>query len=425
MKQMMSKIWSSSSVRNVGKLLSASVIAQAIGILVYPVLTRMYSPEDFGLLNLFVSIGGVFVVLSVMEWNNAIVLPKEEKEAVAVVHVSLLSVAASVLLIALSVPFATPIANIFQTPQLASYYWLMPFYVLLMALWNVLNLWYIRKTEYGRISGYQISQSLLSSGGKAGFGFLPFNGGLIFATVLSLFCSLVISIIMAGKKCFASLIKIDSEQCKNIAEKYSNFPKYSMPRALLNTIAGQLPVLLLTPVFGTRLVGFWGMSVLLGFVPVSTISRALYQVFFQKTTDWVNTGQSIAPFYRRFTVWTLLAVVPFFVVLWFILPSLTAWLLGDEWVVTGEYIRWFLPWLACNILSASTGYLSDIFFKQKQGLLFEILLAVTRASGVGIGIALRNFEVAVAGYAIGSAIVNLAQYIWMLTLVRTYEKGLA
>ena len=55
-------IISSKQVQNVGKLLSANVVAQVIGLVVYPILSRMYAPEDFGLLNLFLSIGNVLVV---------------------------------------------------------------------------------------------------------------------------------------------------------------------------------------------------------------------------------------------------------------------------------------------------------------------------------------------------------------------------
>ncbi|MGN1239473.1 MAG: oligosaccharide flippase family protein, partial [Paludibacteraceae bacterium] len=75
MKEQIRKIARSELVRNSAKLLSANVIAQAIGLLVYPILTRLYSPEDFGLLNLFLSIGGVLVLLSTAEYQYAIVLP--------------------------------------------------------------------------------------------------------------------------------------------------------------------------------------------------------------------------------------------------------------------------------------------------------------------------------------------------------------
>ena len=83
MKHFVSKIWNSPSVRDVGKLLSANVIAQALGLLIYPILTRLYSPDDFGLLSLFMSIGGILVLLATWEWYNAIVLPKKEEEACA------------------------------------------------------------------------------------------------------------------------------------------------------------------------------------------------------------------------------------------------------------------------------------------------------------------------------------------------------
>ena len=425
MKRRIAQIWHSPSARNVGKLLSANVIAQAIGLLIYPLLTRLYTPEDFGLLNLFVSIAGVLILLSTLEWYNAIVLPEREDEAQSIAHLSWLSLWVVVLLLAFTIPFAKPIADLFNSPELASYYWLLPFYVLFMGQWNILNYWYIRHKQYNRISGYQISQSVFSAGFKSGFAFLPFAGGLLYATILSPLCALALSVGMAGKKFFRPLHEGNTALCKQMAVKYANFPKYSTPRALLNNIVGQLPVLVLTPLFGTRLVGFWGMALMLAFVPMSMISRALYQVLFQKTTEQVNNDRSIAPFYRRFTIWTLVAVLPSFAALWFVLPSLTSWLLGAEWRVCGEYIRWLLPWLACNILSSSTGYLPDIFFKQKMSLLFEILLAVSRVAGVGIGIAMNSFEIAIAGYAIGSALVNGAQYIWFLSLVGKYEKSLS
>ena len=424
MKQMWHKIRKSASARNVGKLLSANIIAQALGLLVYPLLTRLYSPEDFGLLNLFTSIAGVLVILSTLEWYNAVVLPQKEKEACAVVHLCLGALTALTLLLALSIPFAAPIAGLFKAPELATYYWLLPIYVFLMGGWNVLNYWYIRNKQYGRISGYQVSQSVFSAGYKTGFAWLPFPGGLMYAAVLSPLCSMLLSLKLAGKKVLQPLLAVDKEECKQMAEKYANFPKYSTPRSLLNNIVGQLPVLVLTPLFGTRLVGFWGMALMLAFVPMSTISRALYQVFFQKTAEWVNAKQSIRPFYRKFSLYTVSVVIPFFVILGVFLPQITAWLLGAEWETVGEYIRWMLPWLAFSILNGSIGYLPDLFFKQKAGLLFEILLAVSRVIGVGLGIALNNFEVAIAGYAIGSAVVNGAQYFWFLSLVRKYEMTL-
>lgn len=417
------KIASSDLVSNAAKLFSANVLAQAIGLLIYPALTRMYAPEDFGLMNLFLSIGGVLVLLTTMEYYNAIVLPQSEREGVAMAHVGLCGVAVVCLLTILSVLFSGPIANAFKTPELADWYWLMPVYVFTMGCWNVLNYWYIRRNEYSRIQGFQVSQSLLSAGTKLGLGTAGcLRGGLILGTVLAPFASLAVSLGLAWKKHLQPLLHVDMHACRKVAVTYRNFPIYSLPRTFVNMLAGQLPVFVLTPIFGTAELGFWTMAVLLAFSPISMVTRALYQSLYQFTVERVNANLPIRPFFRRFTKLSMMAVVPAFAMLYIILPSLTAWLLGEDWRLTGEYIRWMLPWLACNVLTASTGFLADIFFKQKIGLLFELLMAVLRLAGVAIGAWQGSFLLAIAGYSVGSAIAVLAQYIWLMTLVRTYDR---
>ena len=426
MNNMVSKIWSLSLLRNIGKLLTANVIAQAIGLLVYPVLTRLYAPEDFGLLNLFVSIGGVLVILSTMEWNKAVVLPKREAEARALTHLSLISIGIWTILIVLTIPFAKPIAGIFNSPELTSYYWLIPVYVSLVGVWNILNYWFIRRQEYNSISRFMVGQSLFSVSYTYGFGFCGcLGGGLIYSTILSTLCSLIITIMLSAKRRLHYLCAWDGNACRQVAITYRNFPKYSLPHSLINNIAGQLPVLLLTPFFGTRLVGFWGMAILLSFAPINMMTNVLHQVLYPKTTDYVYAGCSIASFYRRFTLLSISVIVPLFIVLWFVLPWFTQWLLGSEWCVTGQYIRWMLPWLLCMFLCASTGYLFDIFSKQKHGLYFEIIIAIARLAGLVIGIYFHNFTLAIACYAIASAVINGIQYFWLMRLVKKYEDSLS
>ena len=119
-----SAIVSSSSTRNVGKLLSANILAQVIGFIIYPILTRMYAPEDFGLFNLFTSIAGVLTIITTAEFQYAIVLPKEEEKARALVHFSMILLVGTSLLIGFTIPFAQPIADLFKAPDLAHYWWL-------------------------------------------------------------------------------------------------------------------------------------------------------------------------------------------------------------------------------------------------------------------------------------------------------------
>ena len=416
----------SSGVRNFSKLLSASVAAQAIGLVVYPILTRMYAPEDFGLLNLFLSIGNVLVVLSVADYYYAIVLPKQDRDAVALTHTSLLCLLVSTGLIAVSVLFSKPISMLFKSPALGGYYWMMPLYVLVMGVWNILNYWYIRTKSFGRISNYQILQSVLSVGGKIGLGCAGvLQGGMIYAMLIAPLVSLLVSLWRGLKSSnIGCLVRFQRADVATVAKAYRNFPLFVLPRSFINVLVGQLPILLLTPYFGAKCVGLLSMALLLGYTPIGTIARALYQVLYQHTTECVHASAKIGDVFWRFIGYGSVIIIPLFAILAFVLPSITAWLLGEEWRVVGEYIRWMLPWLYFALLTGSTCYLSDVFMKQKVGLLFEILLAVCRVAGLCVGIVAKDFTVAIAAYSIGTAIAVLAQLIWLGSLVRGYDHSL-
>jgi O-antigen/teichoic acid export membrane protein len=189
-------------------------------------------------------------------------------------------------------------------------------------------------------------------------------------------------------------------------------------------LAGQLPVLLLTPIFGAEYVGWWSMAILLGFTPVSVIVRSIYQVMYQYTTDRVNKQLPIYVYFRRFT-WIVLGLgLPFFAVLCYYMIDITTLVLGTGWEATGIYLRWMLPWVLCSLLTGSVSFLADVFFKQKVGLCFEILTSLLRTLGVVLGVVYEDFTLSIIGYSIGTAIAVAAQYIWLLGLTRQYDATL-
>ena len=416
----------SAGVRNFAKLLSANVVAQVIGLIVYPILTRIYSPEDFGLLNLFLSISGVLVILSTAEYYNAIVLPKKDKEGVEVFYLCVCILLFVVGFTTLSVLFSDEIARLFNTPALANYYWLMPILVLVLGGWNILNYWYVRCARYSSISRYQLSQSTFSAVTKIGFGhFGILQGGMIYSIVIAPTIALIISLLTSFRqKVMSCWTRPSWNDIKFVANRYHKFPLYSLPRSFVNMVAGQLPVLLLTPLFGAQYVGWWSMALLLGFMPISMITKSIYQVLYQYTTDRVNNNQPIGVYFRRFTISVLVIGVPLFGILYWLLPDLTLLFLGEGWDETGVYLRWMLPWLLSSVLTASTGFLADIFFKQQIGFAFEMLTAILRVIGVLLGVWQDDFTLSIVCYAVGSAIAVIAQYVWLVSLVNRYDAQL-
>lgn len=393
-------------IQNSAKLLSANVFAQAIGLAVYPILTRLYTPEDFGALNVFLSMAGIATLVSTAEFQYAIVLPKDDKKAWNVLQCGLI-VLAIVSLCCIGKP-------------------LLALYVLVVGLWTLMNYWYTRQQEFGNISRYQIGQSVGSAVIKTGMAYAPVSGGLIWGSVLAPFISLLTNWFYAGRKSVGDRWKtpLRKEELMLAASEYRNFPCFNLPRSLVNNLGCNLPSLLLAPVFGLYELGFFGMAITLAFRPINMISSSIYQVLYQQFSERVNQAKSIRSIYRKYITRAALITLSGFAVLWFFLPSLCELLLGEGWELSGEYIRWMLPWLLCSLLVAPICSLCDVFGEQKKGFLFEILLTLARLSGIGVGIVTHNFLYAIIGYSLGNTIIMALQLVWYTALVRRYESQL-
>lgn len=410
--------------RNSTRLLSANIIAQVIGLLVYPILTRIYTPGDFGLLNLMISISSIMVLLSTGEYQYALVLAKENRKAQSAMKCALWILLGTTLFVSCSIFFAEPISKLFKTPTLAQYWWIMPGLVFISGFWIVLNYYWTRQKDFKHISSYQIIQSGVTSLSKIGMGALGWTSfGLIVSTLIGPVTG-IITTCRGWWKDIKAVIAIPKTEVRETAREYKNLPCFSLPRALVNNLSNSAPALLLTPFFGTFELGFFAMAITLAFRPVNMIIGSLNQVLFQHITELVHTKQSIAKFIKRFIGKELAVILPFFLVLYFILPRLCGFILGEEWTICGHYIQWMLPWLTISCINGVFCFLADTFMQQKIGFIFEVVILSSRILGLCFGVITNSFENAVIGFSIMSAVALLCQAGWFIQLVYRYENSL-
>ena len=79
---MWNRILNSEYIRNTLTLVSGNTLAQLIPLLAEPVLTRLFPPEDFGLLALFISISSLFAIVATGRYELAVMLPSKDEDAV-------------------------------------------------------------------------------------------------------------------------------------------------------------------------------------------------------------------------------------------------------------------------------------------------------------------------------------------------------
>jgi O-antigen/teichoic acid export membrane protein len=309
-------------IKDSAGLLSANVAAQALGLLVYPLLTRLYSPEDFGLLYIFTSVSSVLVLLGTAGYQFAIPLPKRETDGVACFYAGIAVLVPVIALLVLLLPLRYVVADLLGSVQLGGWLIWMPVFVGVLCLWNLLNGWWTRQRQFRRIGAYQVSNSVLAAFGKLLLGWCGVSGGLMWATVLAPAAAVGGSAGVAAKG-LRPLKQTDWESCRQVLKKYKNFPLYTLPLSLINQFFGQLPAYLLAPMFGEAALGRWSMALLLSFAPVNMVCNSVYQVLFAHVGERVRLGKGIRDWFARLERWTLLAVVPVFAAVLSMQPSST------------------------------------------------------------------------------------------------------
>ena len=406
-------------------LLSSNAIAQAIGFVAYPIITRLYSPEIFGMFNLFLSIVTILTLLTTGQYELAILLPESEKKATALFQLSvMLTVGVALFFFIIISLFGKNIIALFHKEELVSLLPYLPLYLLLWGFWQTLNYYFVRQKKYYSISAYNITQSVTGGGMKCLFGFKGFLAfGLVWGQLLGQFLATSISFI-SGRSVLKQLKQWDSREIAAVAKIYSNFPKFQLSNELLNVFAGNLPVLLLSFYFEIGKIGLFSLALTVGMAPVILFSNSVYQVLFRKVSEQVQNKEKILNICFAFGKMCLIFILPFFVLFMFLPNNFFALLFGAKWTGVGFYLKLMLPWLFLVVLHASLCFVPNLFFRQKMAIVIEIISVTIRIISLFLGAYLRNFDLAVGLFCGASALMMAMKLTWYFLLAKKYESNL-
>ncbi len=403
--------------------MAGTIVAQAIPIAISPVLTRLFSPENFGLFALYFSISQIISVFITGRYENAIILPEKDEEAVNVVALSLaitLLVSGISMVLALFVKYFLPLH--LNNPDIINYLFLMPVTVFAMGLSSIFTLWLNRKKQYKNISEGKIARSVFSSFFSVGFGLLTIKaGGLIIAdTIGQLFSGIYV---------FKKSLKTDKDKVsfisrKNIlstARRYKQFPRYNLLSGLLEKGSGHFPVIFLSSFFGSAITGFFSLSQRLIAAPEILISVSVGNVFRQQANViYLQKGNCKEIFMKLFKLLLVIGIVPF-TLLFILAPFLFSFIFGSEWRVAGEYTQILT---AMFFLSFVVSPLSNMFFiaeKQKIDLIIQVILFLFVCISFIVGYKIFNHpKVAILLY---SAIYSI-KYFLEFYLSYQFSKGI-
>jgi len=379
----------STFVENVLRLVTGSVFAQGLGIIVAPIVTRLFAPEAFGVAALFVSITSIISVVACLRYELSIMLPKTDEEAANLFSACLCFVlfisGISALIVFLIGDF---IVSWLNSPELKSYLWLIPVAVFTNGVFLALNYWNSRTKHFGRLSIARVVSSITTQATKLGAGFVGFVSGgvLIGAGILG---QIVSTSILSSQiwRSNRQLFKVNIRWKKMIAglKRYKKFPIYSTWSALLNTASHQLPAWILAFYFSPKIVGFYALGTTVLGIPMSLVGGAIAQVFFQKASESHNrTGDLPRVVKDVFNRLVSLGIYPV-LLLTLIGEDVFIVVFGARWAEAGVYMQILCIWTFFQFISSPISTLFSVLEKQRAGLVFNGILLVTRAVSLIVG----------------------------------------
>ncbi len=368
-------------------LLSGTAITLVVSYLTVPILTRLFTPEQFGVSDYFVMIMSILITFASLRYEDAILLPESDRDAGSVLWLAILLTCGTVLLTSIAVLWSDEIAHALRVEAVAPYLWLVPPTLLLMRFGKLTEVWLSRKKAFRAITAGEVTNKLAMVSARVGAGAATSlgAGGLI--------GGFVAAHVASGTYYAAILVRrfghglpeaFDVGGMRRAARRFRRFPLYSSPAAALNAVVARLPVLLLPVFFSLETVGYFGRAFVALAVPLSLIGTAISQVFFVHAAE-AHREDRLAEFTG--TVHQRLVMIGMYptVVLIAVGPELLEFVFGPAWRTAGVFEQVLAVWFFAGGVASPLTRLFDVLERQRTELLISIstCLALTTALIIG------------------------------------------
>lgn len=355
--------------QSVTVLAGGAALGQALTVLVSPILTRLYLPDDFGVFGVYASMLGIVTAISSLRYEYAIPLPDDDETAaniLALCFVALLGTA-TIAWFALH-SLGMPIAAWTNVPGLGRYLWLIPLGVLGAGAYKILSYWAVRKKDFARISKTKVTRGFARASIQVGLGWLVAGPlGLILGQMAGETAGSAALGLGAWNKDRASFKQIGLVGIFKAATRYKRFLLFSSWADLFEALGLNIPQLLLAAFYGAQVAGWFALGQRVIAVPLNIVVESVSQVYFgeaarlPKDDPWAMRQLFLKLTGRLALIGSLPVTV-----ICVLAPWLFTFIFGPEWSAAGQYVQ-FLG-LAFAARFATVPFLHTLNVLERQDL---------------------------------------------------------
>ncbi len=358
--------------KNFVTVASGTGIAQILSLALTPVLTRVYTPQDFGVFAVFVALWLILSVAATGRFETTIILPKDDASALGLLKLSLL---ATLAIWALLTIICFPVIWIWnewlETHGFSLGLWLLPLSVALSGFIQTFMSWNNRQKCYRTIALINPLERLSILSLSLLFAYLDIVDGLIWAHALGLFIPVayLVFVFLLRRTSWTSFARVSF---RSLIHEYKEFPLKSGWSNMFSIASLQVPVLCIGYTFSPALVGQFGLAFRVMEAPITLLSDSFYLVYFRHASG-LDRSRYSALLKKSVLSLFILLVVPLTAVGVFG-PTLFAFLFGEGWEYAGLIAALLAPMCFARILFSSQRGL--IFVTRQLGFEFKIYMTL-------------------------------------------------
>ncbi|WP_299735189.1 oligosaccharide flippase family protein [uncultured Endozoicomonas sp.] len=365
--------------RNVVTLLTGTVLAQALPVGISPVLSRLYSPDDFGLLALYAALASIIATVASLRYELAILQPEDEEDAIALVWISLA---------AIGIVFSITLLAVFSynhfkleflgVEGIRGWLYLLPLSVLVLGVFKIFNRWLLRNDAYKAISQVTVSQSLFSSFFQVALSLFSLKGGLVIGQFVGQTAASLVAGFKSARKVRSFSLNINKERMLFNIKKYRRMPTYSTAGALADMLSIQMPVLVISRFFLESATGAFSLTFRVLNLPATVVSSAVSQVLYKRINDMSNANSmGITQLLFKLFILNLGLMAPFIIFVNLFGEQLFALIFGEPWRQAGKMATVLVFAVAVRFVVSPMSAVLAIEKNIKLGTLWQFLYLVT------------------------------------------------
>ncbi|MDC9581145.1 oligosaccharide flippase family protein [Xenorhabdus sp. PR6a] len=395
---------------NVLSLTGGTLLAQLIAIISMPFITRLYTPDDFGILATFIAIISIVSIMANFRYELAIVLPKYDNQARVVLFIALCFTLIISILSVIIIGFF--IETLSKENNLKEYLYLVPLSIFFIGTYQSFNYWATRKNNFILIAKTKFIQV---------FSMLIAHLSLYKLGSLGLIIGQLLSQIMGGYKLYKYASKKNKfkiptfKRVKWALYKYRNFPKFNLIGALLDNISARTPIFLLTIYFNPSHAGLYAIADRILTLPIQLIGRSLSSVYYAEAPK-AHRNRKLGDLTFQIYEKTVALAFPITILVMLSSPTIFSIIFGHKWEMAGYYASILSILMYITFIASPIGSAYTVLEKQNSWTYFQLLIFLVSVLAIYIGVYLNNSIYSIMFYSIGNFIC------WCMILVYLFRK---